>query len=280
MAYNLLQILPKPVENKRASYSRLYFYVEHLAKGGEKKLSANLVAANVYTRRSATFRELKRELTEAVTSENKSEIDIVCEKIIEKRKGIALNFRVETEAVKVQCIKNIQNLLNASPSSEPSQDKEMKDMYKRVKCDDEQRRHPWQIGRGEYGTVDPLDVSALTKILNATEAPETANIFGIPSTDVAKMEPTVRDWKQFEKLAKPEFLKKIQGLASPKEVCGMLNVPESMMQVFISVLAPDFQFERLPDTLKDVVYALLENANQETARPTKQLFGSLAIEAA
>lgn len=279
MALNLLHVLPKPVENKKASYSRLYFYVEHLANGGEKKHFANIVAANVYTRRSTTFCELKRELTEAMNSEDKAQIDIVCQKIIDKRKGIALTFRVETEEVKVQCIKNIQNLLNGPSTFEPVPPQNMKDMYKRVKCDDEQRRQPWQIGNGKYGTIEPLDVDALMKVLNAAEPQETANLFTISSTDVTMMEPAVRDWAQFEKLSQPAFLKKVQQATSAKEVCDMLKVPESMMQVFASLLAPGFQFERLPDTFKDVVYTLLQNPNQETAKPTKQLFGHLTVEA-
>lgn len=72
MANNLLQMLPEPVEGTNASYSSMHFYVKHLADVGEEKPSANLVLANVYTRRSATFRNLKRELTKATESKDKA----------------------------------------------------------------------------------------------------------------------------------------------------------------------------------------------------------------
>ncbi len=277
MAQNLLQVVPKPMEGKKASYTKLYHYVERLSAGGEKWPWGNVVAANLYTRRSGAFRELKKELSLAINGEDKTEVAILCEKIIDKRKGIALTWQLEPEAVKVQCFKNIQALLDLLASQELAQVRGNRDIYIRVKGDAEQWVEPWQIGTGQYGTIAPLDVDALTKVLNGTITPEMANLSSSMAVVINGRDTNEDGWRQFEKVAEPDFLKKVQHLSTPEEVCEMLKVPESMMRVFISTLAPEFQLGRLPDTFKDVVFALLKNPNQETAKPTEQLFGRLAI---
>jgi len=133
------------------------------------------------------------------------------------------------------------------------------------------------VGNGKYGIISPLDVNALTKVLDGTAPPEMEIFSSSMSVLVNEKDKDTDGWKQFEKLAKPEFLKRVQRVSNLDEVCEMLKVPKSMMVVFISVLAPDFQFEHLPDTFRQVVFELLKNPNQETSRPTKQLFGRLAI---
>jgi hypothetical protein len=280
MAQNLLQVLPEPMESRKASYTRLYHYVEHLSKGGKRWPWGDMVAANLYTRRSAAFRELKKDLSTAIKGKDKAEVENLCQKIIEKHKGIALTWQLEPKAVKVQCLKNIYNLLDMLASHELSQIRENRGIYMCVRGDAEQWREPWQVGNGEYGTIGSLDVDALTKVLSGTAPLEVANLSSNVSVVINEIDTGEDGWKQFEKVAKPDFLKKVQQVSTPDEVCEMLKVPKSMMQVFISTLAPNFQIERLLDTFKEVVFALLKNPNQETTRPTKQLFGRLAIEGA
>jgi hypothetical protein len=278
MAQNLLQILPKPVENNKASYTKLYRYVDRLASGEKKWPWGNVVAANLYTRRSGTFRELKKELSSAIKGDDKSEVAILCQKIIDKHKGIALTWQLEPEAVKVQCLKNIHALLGMLATHELSQIRENRDIYMRVRGDAEQWCEPWQVGNGQYGTIAPLDFDALTKVLDGTIPPEVANLFNNMAVVINEKDTGEDGWEQFEKVAKPEFLKKVQRVSTPQEVCEMLKVPENMMRIFISALAPDFQLERLSGTFKEVVFALLKNPNQETAKPTQQLFARLAIQ--
>jgi hypothetical protein len=278
MAQNLLQVLPNPTESKNASYTKLYHYIERLSTGGKIWPWGNVVAANLFTRRSAAFRELKKDLCIAIDGEDKAEVENVCQKIIDKRKGIALTWQLEPEAVNVHCLKNIHALLEMLASQELSQIRENKGIYMRVKGDAELWREPWQVGNGQYGTIAPLDVDALTKVLNGTAPPEVESLSRSMSVVVNGKDTGTDGWKQFEKVAKPEFLKRVQRVSNPDEVCEILKVPESMMRVFISALAPDFQFERLPDTFRQIVFELLKNPNQETTKPTKQLFGRLAIE--
>jgi hypothetical protein len=278
MARNLLQVIPKPVENKKASYAKLYHYVERLSKGGMRWAWGDVIAANLYTRRSGAFRELKKELSAAIRGEDRAEVKNLCQKIIDKHKGIALTWQLEPEAVKVQCLKNIRNLLDMLVSHDLYQIRENRDIYMRVRGDSEQCLEPWQVGNGKYGTIAPLDVNALTKVLNGTAPPELESLSSSMPAVVNGQDTGEDGWKQFEKLAKPEFLKRVQRVSSPDEVCEMLKVPKSMVVVFISALAPDFQFDRLPDTFKQVVFELLKNPNQETSKPTKQLFRRPAIE--
>ena len=277
MAYNLLQILPKPVEDKKTSYAKLYSYVGHLARGDEQHSYFSTMAANVYTRRSAVFKELKVELLHAVKSDDKAKIEATCCKIIERRASIAQKFGVEAESVKVQGIRNIQNLLSMSSSAEGSPSNGKKNMYMRVKGDAESYRLPWQIGQGEYGSLDPLDVHSLFQVLHAKEISDIRTNSITTPTILHKVAQPQRGWDQFETLVEPKFLRTVQKVAGADEVCNMLKVPPSMMLVFISVLAPGFQLDRLSNTFKDVIYALLENPNQEIAKPTRQLFGRAAI---
>jgi hypothetical protein len=277
MAQNLLQILPKPTENEKTSYTKLYRYVEQLSMGAKQWTWGNTIAANLYTRRSGAFRELKRELSSAIKGDDKAEVEIVCQKIIDKRNGIALTWHLEPEAVNVQGLRNVNELSNMLATHDLCQIRENRDIYMRVRGDAEQWREPWQIGTGQYGTIAPLDLDALTKVLNGTITPEAADLSNSMAIAINGQETSEDGWKQFEKVAKPDFLKKVQRVSRFEEVCEMLKVPESMMRIFVSALASDFQLERLPDTFKEVVFMLLKNPNQETAKPTQKLFAHLEI---
>ena len=273
MATNLLQILPTPLEDKITCYMRLYYYVQHLSRGGGQHAYFNTTAANVYTRRSAAFRELKTRLIGAVKCDDGAQIQSICSEIIEKRRWVAQKFRVHVDAVKVQGIKNIQNLLAVSLTLEPPMVKTREETYMRVKGDAESCRQRWQIGVGEYGNLDPLDVDALSMALHSTDPSEIKTLFSTSSTYVSKPKSAERDWDQFKTLVNAKFLKTVQNLPAADDVCEMLQVPRSMMHIFISALAPKFQYDRLPHTLSDTIYALLLNPNQNIAKPTRGLLG-------
>ena len=60
-------------------------YLEHLAKGGQRRVNDDLIAASVYTKRSAIFRELKNEVSEACKINDWVKMRESCQALIDKK---------------------------------------------------------------------------------------------------------------------------------------------------------------------------------------------------
>jgi len=70
------------------------------------------------------------------------------------------------------------------------------------------------------------------------------------------------------------FLNHVRVVDSAQGVCGILGVPQTAMEAFAEMLAPEFKMERLPETFKKVVLMLLRDRNRdaEKMKPTARLF--------
>lgn len=179
--------------------------------------------------------------------------------------------------VKVQCISNIEKLLNTSVSPELTPSEENKGLCMRVNGDYEQHRSHGRLVKADMAHLT-FDVTLLAKVLNSTEPIKAAAMSNLHSRHVAKIAAADRDWKRFDNFVEPQFLKQVRQVTSPEEVCALLSVLRSMMEVIVSALAPGLQLEQIVDTFREVIFTLLANRNQETARATKQSLGNLAIQ--
>lgn len=276
-AVRLLEVIPSTVENETESYRRLHRYIVHLAAGGKQRSHDNLLAANVFTKRSACFSKLKTELSNAVRTDNKDETVKLCLEILAERASIEKTWGLDENTVHMQGLAHIKDVLAAL--SQPSDDGKATNLEKALRMkalgDNEQKRVAWQIGKGQYGTIEALDEDVLNQVLYGKDKTET-----VPK-DVAADDPdtfmAVQD--EFElcaHLAKAGFVKSVQAVKSVQSICNMLEIPESSMRVFAKMLAPDFNLdEELASSFKTLVLSLVQDRNRDAkvVRPTEKLLG-------
>lgn len=210
---------------------------------------------SVYTRWSAEFRNLKTRLVAAVKADNLEQVKAVCSEIIDERGKVASKFKVDAAIVKVQGIKVIRDFLSDKPITTQMK----KEMYMRVKRDAEQNCLTWQVGHGQFCSTSQLDHSVILHTLRATDLSELEIVSnylrGTPAspTESAPDEPAFasksseHDWSQLSQFFYPGNVDHAKIVSRAEQVCKIsIQVPERMMHLFISILAPEFKFERLP----------------------------------
>lgn len=304
-AKRLLEVVPEQVEHGSTSYYRLDRYIRHLAKGGDQRQDDNLIAANVFTKRSAIFSQAKNALSKLMPpqgkrcyDDRKEKIVYACQQALDAKIRIEKKWNLEPGSVKVQNFKTIQDTLDAclEPVSKDAIFSFDHSLVARAKSDGEINRKPWQVGVGELGEIEPLDQKLVSQILGKkSEAmPDEEKDKGkddqagatLPSAS-QDLVPSMRDpqvneddFEPFEANSAPGFIESVKNANSVEDVCKLLGPTVGAMEAFVEMLAPEFHAEeRLPTTFKAMVLSLLRNRsrNAEKVKPAKMLLGAAPI---
>jgi hypothetical protein len=283
VATRLLEHLPRKLEGQTQGYTRMISYLDRLAGGGQRRAKEDLVAASIYTRRSATFAALKAQVSDACQTKDWVGVKQSCQALLDKRSEIATLWGMAPESLVVQNIKAYQGLLDADFGDSVDAETKLKsyELTRQALGDAEKSRVPWQIGKeGEFGAkMEPLDEAFVDEILTGTTpdtpvtedaakaAPETA-------TDLVTREATdlASQFLEFTSVLRPGFINAMQKTLSAEDVCGLLKVPATTMRVFIKALNPNFVWEDLGENFRVVILGLLNNrSNRAESRPAKGL---------
>lgn len=282
VATRLLAQIPQTLERETQSYSRMIKYIEHLSTGGARRSKDDLVAASVYTKRSAAFSALKTKVAEACQSTDWPAVQEACQSLMDKHAEIAALWNVQPGLLKVQNMKVYKDLLNLDFASDNGQDLPAigHELTRQVLNDAERRRIPWQVGKeGQFGAnIELLNEEFLHEILTG----ETLDM--IPIKEVEKevvaeastttvVQPTTEyDFSQFESTVQARFVTTMQKTLSAEDVCQIINVPVAAMRVFANALNPDLVWEDLGENFKMVMFDLLKNRTSRLERcPVKML---------
>jgi ribosomal protein L17 len=279
IAARLLEELPQKLEKQSQGYTRMIKYLEHLANGGQRRANDDLVAANIYTSRSAAFAELKSDVMEACNRNDWAKVKHFCEEIAYKHADIASLWKVKPESLKIQNMGVYNALLNADFGDDIDQDTKSRnlELTRQVLGDAETRRVPWQVGKkGQYGdTIEPLDEDFLHEVLTG-EKP--TSLTAVDSDEksgpetAALIETKADEFSQFSSSLQASFINTMQNNLSAEDVCRIVKVPVSAMRVFIKALNPDFVWEDLGENFKATILGLLkERSNRAESRPTMKL---------
>lgn len=281
VATRLLAQLPHKLEKQSQSYTRMIEYLVHLAEGGERRVNDDLIAASVYTSRSAAFAELKKEVCEASKTKDWPRMKDACQELMTTHTGIAALWRVRPESLKVQNMKVYKALSAAdfNDIDENTQSNNLK-LTRQVPGDAEMNRVPWQVGKkDQFGDgIEPLDEDFIHEILTGTKLePAPATVYEIPEEEKTAMIETENEFAKFESSLQPEFIKTMQKPLSAEDICDIMNVPVSAMRVFVKALNPELAWEGLAVNFKRVILELVKNrSNRDESRPVRKL---LQIEA-
>ncbi|TVY17743.1 hypothetical protein LARI1_G004844 [Lachnellula arida] len=280
VAQRLLKNVPHKLEKETESYTRMIKYLEHLANGGDRRAQDDLVAASVFTKRSATFRKFKKQIASACQIQDEAKIKTACQELLDKRAEIAQLWGVLPETLKVQNMKAYQGLLTTKYGDDI--DTTMKAYNKKILShaigDAEQQRIPWQVGKkGEFGDdIEPLDEKFVHEILTGKSLDVVTTSDKMEDTTVTvvakKEEQRLAD---FSSVLSPKFIKQVEKAVSPKDVCEIIGVPASAMRVFAKALSPDLVWEELGRNFKGVILSLVkERSNRLESRPARRLLGT------
>ncbi|KAH8649256.1 hypothetical protein BX600DRAFT_111958 [Xylariales sp. PMI_506] len=281
VAERLLEQIPHNLERGTQSYTRMIAYLSHLAKGGHRLVPEDLIAASVYTKRSATFSELKNKVAEACGSNDWLKVKEACQLLLDKHAEIAALWKVKPQSLNIQNIKVYKDLLNADFGDDASEETKSKnlELTRRALGDAERWRRPWQVGKsGEFGNnIEPLDEAFLHEILTGEKLESTAIAASGPepiatAATTAVIEQKASDFAQFISSLQASFISTMEKKLSAEDVCRIVKIPVSAMRVFIKALNPDFIWEDLGDNFKLVILGLLKDrSNRVESRPVKKL---------
>jgi hypothetical protein len=280
VATRLLEQIPEKLERQSKSYTRMIEYLKHLANGGERRANDDLVAASVYTSRSAAFGALKREASDACKSKDWVRMKDSCQAIMDKHTELASLWHIQHPGIlKIQNIKLYKELLDADFGDDIDEATKTKNLAlsKKIHDDAEKQRIPWQVGnKGQFGDdIEPLDEVFLHEVLTGEKSeslPVVDSAQELSTETTAVIEAKAGDFEQFESIVKSNFIIMMEKDLSTEIVCSMLNVPVSTMRVFIKALNPTFVWEDLGKNFKITVLGLLkERSHREESHPTKKL---------
>jgi hypothetical protein len=281
VAKRLLEQLPRKLERQEKSYTKMISYLEHLATGGERRQADDINAANVYTRRSAAFAELKSQVAEACRSNDWPAMKEACQAMLDKHTETAALWNINYESLMVQNEKLYKNLLSADFSDDLSPGAKFKnlELTRQALGDAEISRVPWQVGKkGQFGSnIEPLDEAFLHEIMigeTLESLPVITSGGEVVLTETTSlMECTMEDdFSQYEASLQGGFIRDMQKDLTAEEVCGMLKVPVSTMRIFIKSLNPEYDWNSLGPNFKVVILGLLKDRmNRMESRPAKKL---------
>ena len=266
----LLQNVPSVLQKQTKGYTRMMQYLEHLHDGGARKASEDLVYANVYTKRSAAFKDLKTAVSEACEAKDWALAKANAKALVDKHEEIASFWQIETKDLKVQNLHHYHELIQADFSEEASQMTKIitKKVVQKVLADAEKNRVPWQVGKGTKD-FEPLDEGFLQLCLTGIR-PEVEKQEAEVSQAVATVD--YNGFAQFEGTIQRKFISTMEKDLTAEDVCTILKVPESSMRVFITALNPDFEWSDLGQRFKMTVLGLLkERSNRVESRPASKM---------
>lgn len=277
-AARLLEQLPRKLEKQTQSYKRLINYLEHLANGGQSRVNDNIIAACVYTKRSAAFSELKTKVSEACVSEDWVKVKQSCQALLDKHAETAILWRIPPESLHIQNMTVYKDFLDTDNNNGQEN---IARLARQIIGDAEKNRVPWQVGKaGQFGdNIEHLDEAFLHEVLTGEklESIATTNL-NIQMTTSISEKNTDEEFAEFRLTVQPSFISTMQRDLSAEDACGIIQVPVSAMRVFIKALNPDFTWEDLGRNLKTVILGLLrERSNRAESRPTKNLL-ALGVE--
>ncbi|KAJ5493605.1 hypothetical protein N7463_009692 [Penicillium fimorum] len=279
IATRLLEQLPRELKRQSQGYTIMIQYLEHLANGGQRRYKDDLIAANIYTRRSAAFGPLKREVSEACKTKNWAKMKNSCQAIIDKRVELGSLWHVNPTSLNVHNLGLYTALLNADFGDDIDEETKTNNLKLSANAfgDAEIERIPWQVGKkGQFGDeIEPLDEVLLDEILFGPKSEplpvvDSARELGTKIT--AMIETKADEFKQFESAMNSSFIAEMQKDLSAESVCRILSIPATTMRVFLKALSPQFVWEDLGKNFKATVLGLLENrSNRVESRPSKKL---------
>jgi hypothetical protein len=296
IATRLLNQVPQKLDRQTEGYSRMIQYLKHLAQGGEQRAEDNATAAGVYTRRSGAFSKVKNKVSEACKKGDWAKMKKYCHIVIDTHTKIAAFWHISPESFKIQNMKVYKELLEADfgPDIGLLKENKNKELTGRAISDAEKTRVPWQVGKkGEFSDeIEPLNEAFVHEIMTgealsaeAQAALQTASATTSAVAETKKEEEEV-GFLSFKDTVEARFIDTMEMTLSAKDVCRILNIPPSVMSVFIEALNPDFVWADMGQNFKAVILDLLKNrANRAESRPTKKLLnltekGVLQIEGA
>lgn len=282
VAGRLLEHLPKKLQKQTQSYTKMIQYLEHLSKGGKRRVNDDVIAASVYTSRSAAFSELKANASDACEGKDLTKLKEPCQAMMDNHAEIAALWNIKPGMLKFQNMKAYQELLTTDLERQTDDDTKSKtlELTRKVLGDAEKWRTPWQVGKpGEFNKIiEPLDEAFLHEILTG-ETPESNEPMDSnesktgPSKELTEQKSLNDEFAYFKSAVQTRFISTMQRNLTPEDVCGILGIPVATMRVFANALNPDFEWERLSQNFKVVVLGLLrERSNRVESRPVRKLF--------
>ncbi|CAG7564469.1 unnamed protein product [Fusarium equiseti] len=268
IAGRLLQTVPSVLQKQTKGYTRMMKYLEHLHNGGARKASEDLVYANVYTKRSAAFQDLKNAVADACEAKDWPTAKANAHAVVDKHEEIASFWQIDTKDLKVQNLHHYHELINATFPGTALQAIQTKKVVQKVLADAERHRVPWQVGKG-INDFEPLDEGFLQLCLTGTR-PEAE----VQEAEVSQAVATVdyNGFAQFKDSLQPRFISTMERDLSAEDVCRILKVPESSMRVFVTALNPDFEWNDLGQRFKMTVLGLLKDrSNRVESKPASRM---------
>ncbi|KXJ87786.1 hypothetical protein Micbo1qcDRAFT_139118, partial [Microdochium bolleyi] len=288
VAGRLLAHVPLSVTLQSGSYGRMIEYLQQLADGKPRRKNGDMVMAGVYTKRSAVFADLKARIAAACKARDWAAARHASRELLDKHAEVAAVWQLDVDEMPAQNMQAYRDLLGsgAAEAAEPG-----KDVYKRVVCDAEGKRVAWHVGKkGQFGdeTAPPAEAFVFEMLtgkkaeaaaagsslsVNLGVGAEDGPSDGAGSSVVEKRAQTVEEeFAELESSMVPTFLAAMQKPLSAAQVCSMLAIPVSTMQVFAGSLNPGFAWEELPGNFKRVMLDLVrDRAGRAESRPTRKL---------
>jgi hypothetical protein len=273
IATRLAGNIPSELEKQTSGYTKMMSYIDHLSKGGARRPADDLVYANVYTKRSAAFKDLKTAVAEACREKDWDRAKTICQTILDKHAEIASLWQIAPEKLKVQNMGNYRTLIDADVSEDADQEtkNKTKKIVGRIMDDAEKNRVPWQVGKDAAKSgVEPLDEDFLEEMLTGTR-PASAEQTQALVQQTAPEEQSIDEdsFTQFKTSLAPSFISTMDRALTADDVCMITRVPVSTMRVFVKALNPDFEWNDLGQQFKIVVLGLLkERSNRMQSRPS------------
>ncbi|KAK2936566.1 hypothetical protein FoTM2_004512 [Fusarium oxysporum f. sp. vasinfectum] len=263
IAGRLQENIPSELEKQTKGYTRMMRYLGHLAKGGARRPTDDLVYGNVYTKRSAAFKDLKIAVALACQDKNWDVANENCQAVLDLHKEIAAKWQIQPEQLKVQNIHYYRELIDADVSEDADQEvkNRTRKIVGRIMDDAEKKRIPWQVGNdAAKNNVEPLDEQFLEQVLTGTR-PETETKAVV---EVAKEETVEEEsFATYKSSLAPTFVSAMEKALSAEDVCAITKIPESSMRVFIKALNPEFEWDDLAQQFKIVILSLLRERSGE-----------------
>ncbi|KAJ4397882.1 hypothetical protein N0V93_002119 [Gnomoniopsis smithogilvyi] len=284
-ARRLLQIVPEHIERNISSYNRLYRYVQHLTQGGKPRREENTIAANVFTKRSAIFREGKQQIASLLSEKKLDQESIVaaCQQLLTSKAAIEKAWGLEQGAARMQNFKPFQEILDQGEMFEISQK-----LINKIRGDAEMRRVPWQIDcESKILETEEPDQNLVANVSNrGSDVSSAHQDIQSPSSGQKNIDtdhPLVlqseeNEFFEFQAHLKPEFMEGVRTAASTKDVCRLLGISIGAMEAFVAMLVPERYMDlqaRLPMNFRQTLLALLRDRkmNSEKVKPTQMLLG-------
>ncbi|KAF5576137.1 hypothetical protein FPCIR_12766 [Fusarium pseudocircinatum] len=253
VAGRLQENVPSELEKQTKGYTRMMRYLGHLARGGARRPTDDLVYGNVYTKRSAAFKDLK--IAVALACQDK-EWDVAkenCQAVLDLHEEIAAKWQIQPDQLKVQNIHYYRELIDADVSEDADQEvkNRTKKIVGRIMDDAEKRRIPWQVGNdAAKNNIEPLDEQFLQQVLTGTRPEaESKAVVEVAKPEVVEEE----SFATYKSSLTPAFVSTMERALSAEDVCAITKIPESAMRVFIKALNPDFEWDDLALQFKIVV---------------------------